>query len=161
MPNIVVHEDEVAEFDLTDYYGGKDIQFNIFSLTFAVRLGESFPKKAEMCLPFNSSYQASKDSALIFTSSGGGTYLMFVGSDFTVRAYDITYRYEGEIRLMFERTIPKIRRATLDKCKGLTQLQEGYFFLMCSTNLNSVYNITMLTTIDDDQNLLLKNLHMT
>ena len=116
MPNIVVHNGEIAEFDLTDYYGGKDIQFNIISQTSAISLESSYPLIASKCLPITASALAFDRSALIYSTSFGKTYLMFVGSDYTFRAFDISYRYEGDIRLSFEKAIPHVYSDSYKEC---------------------------------------------
>ena len=56
----------------------------------------SFPLIAEYCLPIAPSPDALKHkSSLLVRTSVGKTYLMFVGTDFVIRAFDITYHYEG------------------------------------------------------------------
>ena len=50
---------------------------------------------------------------------------MFVGTDFKIRAMDITYHCEGVITPTFEHALPAKNGEGYTDCEGLTQLNDG------------------------------------
>ena len=111
LPDIVVHEGETVEYELTEYYIGTDIQFGVAHfngpLTDRIYVDTLFPERTKKCFLPTSSTQASKKTAIIFRTAVGDTYLMFVANDFKLRVYDISYHYEGDIMPVFEQAVPK------------------------------------------------------
>ena len=82
-----------------------------------------------------------------------------MGNDFKLRAYDITYHYEGITRLVFEQALPKAFSESYDYCERLDQLQEGYFFVMCANTNGIKYNVTFNTNADElDETLIVRSM---
>ena len=97
---------------------------------------------------------------MIFKTPASNRYLIFVGNDFKLRAYDITYHYEGIATFVFEQALPKAFSESYDYCERLDQLQEGYFFVMCANTNGIKYNVAFNTNAKEleDETLIVRSM---
>ena len=96
---------------------------------------------------------------MIFKTPVSNRYLMFVGNDFKLRTYDITYHYEGIVTLAFEQALPTSFSESYDHCEGLTRLTMGSFFLKCTVEDELSYNITIVTSAEEyEESFLVKSM---